>query len=127
MAGGARHFFAFYLVVGTATAMVPDWLRQASNGTTGYLPPFLALVFFGGVVIARGSPAGWYNIVAAIIFLGAVTFRVMDPLVCDVLPVGTHFMWHVLNGLMLGVLMAATTRYAKPRMSQAPAMQVMRA
>lgn len=120
-------FFAFYLVVGSATAMVPDWLRQASNGTTGYLPPFLALVFFGGVVIARGSPAGWYNIVAAIIFLGAVTFRVMDPLVCDVLPVGTHFMWHVLNGLMLGVLMAATTRYATPRTSQAPAMQVMRA
>lgn len=120
-------FFAFYLVVGTATAMVPDWLRQASNGTTGYLPPFLALIFFGGVVLVRGSPAGWYNIVAAVIFVGSVTFRVMDPLVCNALPIGTHFMWHILNGLMLGVLMAATTRYGAPRTERSPAMQVMRA
>ncbi|WP_395449278.1 ceramidase domain-containing protein [Aminobacter sp. UC22_36] len=108
-------FFGFYIVVGFVTYMVPDWLRVASNGTTGYLPPFLALIFFGGVVIANGSRAGWYNIAAAAIFLGAVTCRVMDPLVCDALPIGTHFMWHVLDGLMLGVLLAATTRYGKPR------------
>lgn len=105
-------FLAFYLVVGFLTFMVPDWLRAASNGTTGYLPPFLALIFFGGVVIARGNPAGWYNIAAACIFVGSVTFRVVDPVLCDSWPLGTHFMWHVLNGLMLGVLLAATTRYA---------------
>ncbi|MBE1204477.1 ceramidase domain-containing protein [Aminobacter carboxidus] len=107
-------FFGFYIVVGFVTYMVPDWLRVASNGTTGYLPPFLALIFFGCVVIANGSRAGWYNIAAAVIFLGSVTFRVIDPLVCDALPIGSHFMWHLLNGLMLGVLMAATTRYAWP-------------
>ncbi|MDR7223935.1 ceramidase domain-containing protein [Aminobacter aminovorans] len=112
-------FFGFYVAVGFVTYMVPDWLRVASNGTTGYLPPFLALIFFGCVVIASGSRAGWYNIAAATIFLGAVTFRVMDPLVCDALPIGTHFMWHVLDGLMLGVLLAATTRYGKPRTEQA--------
>lgn len=105
-------FIGFYVVVGFVTYMVPDWLRAASNGTTGYLPPFLALVFFGGVVIAKGNPAGWYNMVAALIFVGSVTFRVIDPILCDSWPLGTHFMWHVLNGLMLGVLLAATTRYA---------------
>lgn len=112
-------FVAFYLAVGLLTAMLPGWLREASNGTTGYLPPFLALIFFGGLVIARGNPAGWYNIVAATIFVGSVSFRVMDPLVCDTLPIGAHFMWHVLNGLMLGVLMAATTRYASSPIRQA--------
>jgi len=108
-------FLGFYIAVGLLTYMVPDWLRAASNGTTGYLPPFLALIFFGCVVIAKGSAAGWYNLAAAAIFLGSVTCRVLDPMVCDAMPIGTHFMWHVLNGLMLGVLMAATTRYAKPR------------
>ncbi|MBT1158949.1 ceramidase domain-containing protein [Aminobacter anthyllidis] len=112
-------FLGFYVAVGFLTYMVPDWLRVASNGTTGYLPPFLALVFFGGLVIATGSRAGWYNIVAAGIFLGSVTFRVIDPIVCDAFPLGSHFMWHVLNGLMLGVLLAATTRYGKPRTGQA--------
>ncbi|MEO5324706.1 ceramidase domain-containing protein [Mesorhizobium sp. CC13] len=107
-------FLAFYVVVGFATFMLPDWLRAASNGTTGYLSPFLALIVFGGMVIASGNPAGWYNIAAATIFAGSVACRVADPLLCDSLPIGTHFMWHLLNGLMLGVLLSATARYARP-------------
>lgn len=120
-------FFSFYIVVGFVTFMVPDWLRAASNGTTGYLPPFLALIFFGCVAIAKGSPAGWYNIAAAAIFLGAVACRVMDPLVCHALPIGTHFMWHMLDGLMLGVLLAATTRYGHARPQDRTGLQTMRA
>ncbi|CCV04389.1 membrane hypothetical protein [Mesorhizobium metallidurans STM 2683] len=55
-------FVAFYAVAGLLTFAVPDWLRQASNGTTGYLPPFLALAFFGAWVAASGNRAGWYNL-----------------------------------------------------------------
>lgn len=108
-------FVAFYLVAGFLTAQVPDWLREASNGSTGYLPPFLALVFFGLLVVRAGSPAGWYNLAAAGIFVVSVTFRAIDPLVCDAMPLGTHFLWHTLNGLMLGVLLAAVARYGAPR------------
>lgn len=103
-------FVAFYAVAATLTALVPDWLRTASNGSTGYLPPFLALVFFGGLVIGSGNKAGWYNIAAAAIFLVSVTFRAIDPVVCDNFPIGTHFLWHTLNGLMLGVLLAAVAK-----------------
>lgn len=104
-------FIGFYVVVGVLTALVPDWLREASNGSTGYLPPFLALIFFGALVIAHGSVAGWYNIAAAAIFVVSVTFRATDPIVCGSFPLGTHFMWHVLNGLMLGVLLAGVARH----------------
>jgi len=38
------------------TYAVPDWLRQASNGTTGYLPPFLAMAVFGAWTAASGNP-----------------------------------------------------------------------
>jgi hypothetical protein len=109
------YFIAFYLVVGLITYSVPDWLRLATNGSTGYLPPFLGLFVFGIVVVASGSRAGWYNIVAAAIFAMSVTFRAIDPLVCDAFPLGTHFLWHILNGLLLGVLLAAATRYGAPR------------
>ena len=44
-------FLAFYAVAGVLTALVPDWLRDASNGSTGYLPPFLALFVFGLLVL----------------------------------------------------------------------------
>lgn len=104
-------FFGFYIVAGVGTAMVPDWLRLATNGSTGYLPPFLALIFFGAVLLAKGHRAGWYNIVGALVFVGSVTCRMIDPMVCDSFPLGTHFMWHTLNGLMLGILLAAVARY----------------
>jgi len=108
-------FFGFYAVVGFLTFMVPDWLRQASNGSTGYLPPFLALIFFGLLVVRHGKPAGWYNLAAAAIFVASVTFRAIDPLVCGAFPLGTHFLWHILNGLMLGVLLMAVAKYGALR------------
>lgn len=104
-------FVAFYVVAGVFTALVPDWLRDASNGSTGYLPPFLALFVFGLLVLRSGHPAGWYNLAAAGIFVVSVSFRALDPHVCEAMPLGTHFLWHTLNGLLLGVLLAAVARY----------------
>lgn len=107
-------FVGFYAAVAVLALSVPDWLRAATNGSTGYLPPFLALIFFGGLVIAGGSRAGWYNLAAAAMFCAAVAFRAIDLRVCDAFPLGTHFMWHVVNGLMLGVVLAAVARYGAP-------------
>jgi uncharacterized membrane protein (DUF485 family) len=104
-------FLVFYVVVGLLTAAVPDWLREASNGSTGYLPPFLALVVFGLWAIRAGNPAGWYNIAAAGLFVVSVSFRALDPHVCEAMPLGTHFLWHSLNGLMLGIVLAAVVRH----------------
>jgi hypothetical protein len=108
-------FVVFYAAAGLVTYLVPDWLRIATNGSTGYLPPFMALLFFGALVLAGGSRAGWYNLVAAGIFAISVTFRAIDLKVCDTVPLGTHFLWHSLNGLMLAVLLAAAARYGSPR------------
>ncbi|RUU53775.1 ceramidase domain-containing protein [Mesorhizobium sp. M2C.T.Ca.TU.002.02.1.1] len=108
-------FVAFYAVAGLIIYAVPDWLRQASNGTTGYLPPFLALAFFGAWVAATGNRAGWYNLTGSAIFVVSVICRMIDPLVCASFPLGTHFLWHVFNGLMLGVLLAAVARFGKMR------------
>ena len=106
---------AFYAVAGLLTWAVPDWLRQASNGTTGYLAPFLALAFLGTWTALSGSGAGRYNLAALAIFVVSVICRMADPLVCGIFPLGTHFLWHMLNGLMLGVLLAATARFGAPR------------
>ncbi|WP_027169681.1 ceramidase domain-containing protein [Mesorhizobium sp. WSM3224] len=111
-------FVVFYIAAGLITFAVPDWLRQASNGTTNYLPPFLALAFFGAWVAATGNRAGWYNLTGSAIFVVSVICRMIDPLVCASFPHGTHFLWHVFNGLMLAVLLAATARYGKPKVSE---------
>jgi hypothetical protein len=108
-------FVAFYAAAGLITFLVPDWLREVSNGSTGYLPPFLALLFFGALVLASGNRAGGYNFAAAGIFVASVVFRAIDLKVCDAFPLGTHFLWHTLNGLMLAILLAAVARYGGPR------------
>jgi hypothetical protein len=37
----------------------------------------------------------------------SLTFRSIDMTVCDALPLGTHFLWHSLNGLALYLLLGA--------------------
>lgn len=107
-------FLAYFALVGGLTAAVPQWLREASNGSTGYIAPMLGLMVFGILALRRGSPAGWYNLAAAVIFSVAVLFRTVDPVVCESFPLGTHFLWHTLNGLLLAVLLAAAARYGRP-------------
>lgn len=104
-------FVLFYAVAGFLTWMVPDWLREATNGSTGYLPAFLALFVFGGFVAATGSPAGRWLVAGALLFVVSVTFRAIDTRVCETFPIGTHFLWHTLNGVMIGLLLTAVARY----------------
>jgi hypothetical protein len=69
------------------------------------------LFVFGGWVAARGHPAGRWLMAAAVVFVVSITFRALDHHVCDAVPIGTHFMWHLLNALMLGLLLVAAARH----------------
>lgn len=117
----AAIFVAFYVVASFATWLVPESLRAASNNSTGYLPALLGLLFFGIWLLKRRHPAGKYDLAAAAIFIVSVSFRAIDFHVCDALPIGTHFMWHTLNGLLLGVLLTAAARFGHPYARSAPA------
>ena len=44
---------------------------------------------------------------AAAIFALSLTFRSIDHAVCEAVPVGTHFVWHTLNAVVLFILMRA--------------------
>jgi hypothetical protein len=112
-------FVLFYAAAGFVTYMVPQWLVTATNGSTGYLPAFLALVVFGLWVSRSGHPAGKYILAGAGIFVVSVTFRIVDPSVCEAMPIGTHFLWHALNGLLLGVVLTAAALHGHPE-AEAP-------
>jgi hypothetical protein len=112
-------FVAFFAVAGFLTWLVPEWLREATNGSTGYLPAFLALFVFGGWVAATGHPAGRWLVAASLVFVASVTFRAIDNHACESFALGTHFMWHLLNGLMIGLLLVAAARYGGNRAGRA--------
>lgn len=85
-------------------------------GSQGYLPALFALFGVGIWLRGRRDPAGAWLLAAAGTFAVSLAFRTADRPLCDALPVGTHWVWHVLNGLVLGTLLVALVRHgAAPR------------
>ncbi len=85
----------------------------ALNGSLGYMPAFLALVGVGLVLLARGARGGDALLSAAAIFLVSLTARTADDAVCSALPIGLHYVWHVLNAVVLYLLVRALLRYGR--------------
>jgi hypothetical protein len=86
---------------------------ECLNGSLVYLPALLAMAIVGGLMAERKHPAAPYILWAALIFTISVTFRSIDLALCDAYQfqgrkMGTHFIWHLLNGLALFLLLRAS-------------------
>lgn len=61
-----------------------------------------AMLGVGGFLyVARRHPAGRPILAAAGVFALSLAFRTADLPLCAALPIGTHFLWHVLNAVVL--------------------------
>ena len=72
------------------------------NGSVGYAPvPILILAY--AALLARRAPRTARGLaIGAGILAVSLFFRTIDAAVCGAFPLGTHFLWHLLNALMLG-------------------------
>lgn len=57
--------------------------------------------------VALPHARGTLLLVAAAVFATSLVFRSVDQAVCDVVPVGTHFLWHALNAVVLYLCLRA--------------------
>lgn len=90
-------------------------LLPSVNGSEGYFPVIILLTGFGLLLRARGHAAARPLLIAAAIFAASLFFRSIDNAVCMAAPIGTHFLWHALNGLLLGIVLMAFVRHgARP-------------
>lgn len=72
----------------------------------------VAMVGVGGVLqVIRRHPAGPGILIAAGVFAVSLAFRTADLPLCAALPIGTHFLWHVLNAVVLYSLTRTMMRY----------------
>ena len=63
--------------------------------------PGLVVTLVLGLFHARERRAARFTLLAAAgVYLAALFFRTIDNEVCPVLPIGTHFLWHILIGLV---------------------------
>lgn len=74
---------------------------QFLNGSLVYLPAVLILTVLGIYHRRHAAVERHLLIWASAVFVVSVCFRSIDLLVCGWLPVGTHFLWHLCNGLVL--------------------------
>jgi Ceramidase len=109
---GTAAFLAFGLL---APRLAPYLGLGASAGAAfGYGTGLVAMLVLGSwAVAALPSPrreTGWTLLAAAAVFAASLTLRQLDQRLCDMLPLGTHFLWHMLNAVTLALLLMATIR-----------------
>lgn len=91
----------------TAQATQASW----SNGSEQYLPAVIALLVLSVLSLKRNHPLRYWFVSATAIFIVSLGFRTVDLHTCEALHVGTHFMWHILNGVMIALLLQALIRH----------------
>lgn len=86
------------------------------NGSEQYLPAVLALLSFAVLSRRKGHPIAPWIAAATGIFMVSLTLRTLDLHLCEIWPLGTHFIWHILNGVMIALLFQGLIRspVAKP-------------
>ncbi|CAN0588698.1 unnamed protein product, partial [Ectocarpus sp. 12 AP-2014] len=96
--------------VTTADAAGPDHM----NGSLQYLPALVALWAFSLVTLIQRHPARGLVVTASACFTASLGFRTVDLMTCGATGVGTHFMWHILNGAMVLAPLLVLVRHVPP-------------
>lgn len=107
----ARRFFqapiwASWLSVALFIGLMVAAFRIPTGFSAGYLPALLVLLGSGAALLAIGRRPGDAILAAGLIFAASLTFRILDLPYCATLslpgaPVGSHFLWHLLNAATL--------------------------
>ncbi len=121
----------FFASAGLVNALGSSTLR----GGIGYVPALLALFGFGLTMAARSRHAGagrsglWDDaarrvaralLLAGGVFALSLAMRTFDQPLCSAWPYGLHFLWHLFNATVLGLLALAAIR-AKSAKARVPA------
>ena len=94
---------AAYLVAAVLCRQYPHLL----NGSLVYAPALLALAGLGLYHFHNCRAERWLLLAAMGVFIVSVACRSIDEAACSRIPIGTHFLWHLLNGAVLYLAMRA--------------------
>ncbi len=94
-----------------AAATVPLWGMVPGLGSSaGYAPVPVLILFYAWLMRRQPDTARGLALGAGILVV-SLTFRTLDEPLCGNVPMGTHFLWHVLNAVMLGWMIEVYRRH----------------
>lgn len=95
-----------------AAATVPVFeALGVPGGSAAYAPVPLLILIFAGLLWRRAAATARGLAVGAAILVVSLSFRTLDMPLCGAFPLGTHFLWHLMNALMLGWMIEVYRRH----------------
>jgi hypothetical protein len=88
-------------------AMAAAQLAEYQNGSLIYAPAWLAILFLGWYHYRGQKPGRILLLITTAVFLIALALRSIDIEICGQFATGTHFLWHLLNALVIYLAMLA--------------------
>lgn len=76
------------------------------NGSAVYLFLLALLGCVCFLLYKKKKPTWRFFLWASILFVFAIAARILDPIVCSAIPIGLHFVWHVLVAGVGGLVIA---------------------
>lgn len=99
-----------------AIALTPLFRALPGFSVSAFYWPVPVLILFYAWLLRTKAPGTSCGLaVGAGILCVSLAARSVDEPLCDALPVGTHFLWHLLNALMLGWMIEVWRRHAVRR------------
>jgi hypothetical protein len=118
-----RPFWASLATLGFfpyAAVTLPFFAKLPFLGVSAAYMPVPVMILAYAVALRRRLPEVAHDLAwGGGLLLLSLSFRSLDLPMCEAAPFGTHFMWHILNGVMLGwmieVLRCHLLKQANPR------------
>jgi len=105
-AGLTALFIPYAAVTAPLFAQIPGL-----GSSAGYAPVPLLIAIYAILLRNRAPRTARGLALGASVLVVSLTFRMLDGPLCDVIPFGTHFLWHILNGVMLGWMIEVYRRH----------------
>jgi hypothetical protein len=92
------------------TYFVVDQFPNSLNDSIAYLSSMMALIFIAIYLNIKKRTSARQYLLAAVLGVCSLFCRAIDNAVCEVVGMGTHFMWHILNSILMTILVVQLIR-----------------
>ena len=112
---GAPRSIALVITLGYFPfSIVVDWLTLPLTflgSTRVYMPILILIILFSLLIYTRLPKVSRGLAIGAFILMTSMIARILDVPLCQTIPIGTHFLWHVMNAVMLAWMIEVYRRH----------------
>lgn len=89
-----------------AAATVPLFAKLGLGSSAAYAPVPMLIFIYASLLNPRAPKTARGLAVGAALLCLSIGFRMLDEPICALWPMGTHFLWHLLNAVVLAHMIA---------------------